>query len=192
MELPSCGNCMVAVLAESTLDHCMVSASLTVVDSGGFPIHYFLPECAEEYRSNVETHDDTVVREPDPKLVERPGYLPLAAVVTRATSLEVQSSWRQAVVCRLPEHLRCVLQHESGQTTLSVAQLEETVELLLMYEDCFVGASGKVGWTDMATHFIDTGVSRPVKQPPWRTSFEEKDQIERQLSELLGWQDPSQ
>ena len=37
----------------------------------------------------------------------------------------------------------------------------------------------------MATHSIDTGGSRPVKQPPPMTSFEEKDQIERQLSELL-------
>ena len=37
----------------------------------------------------------------------------------------------------------------------------------------------------MATHSIDTGVSKPVKQPPQRTSFEEKDQIECQLSELL-------
>ena len=54
-----------------------------------------------------------------------------------------------------------------------------------MYEGCFVGASGKLGWTDMATHSIDTGFSRPVKQPPWRTSCEEKDQIERQFSELL-------
>ena len=69
--------------------------------------------------------------------------------------------------------------------TLSVAQLEEAIELILKYEDCFVRASGKVGWTDVATHYIDTGVNRPVKQPPRRTSFEEKDQIERQLSELL-------
>ena len=73
----------------------------------------------------------------------------------------------------------------AGITTLSVAQLEEVVELLLKYEDCFVGASGKVGLTDMATHSIDTGINRPVKQPPRMTSFEEKDQIERQLSELL-------
>ena len=88
-------------------------------------------------------------------------------------------------MCQLSEHLRCVLPDESGQLTLSVAQLEEAVELLLMYEDCFVGASGKVGWTNMATHFIDIGVIRPVKQPPRRTSFEVKGQIERQLSELL-------
>jgi len=42
-----------------------------------------------------------------------------------------------------------------------------------------------VGWTDQATHSIDTGVNRPVKQPPRKTSFEEKEQIERQLSDLL-------
>ena len=34
------------------------------------------------------------------------------------------------------------------------------------------------------THSIYTSITRPVKQPR-RTSFEEKDQIERQLSELL-------
>ena len=43
-QLPSCGNCMVAVLSESTLDHCMVSAGMMAVDSGGFPLHYFPPE----------------------------------------------------------------------------------------------------------------------------------------------------
>ena len=69
--------------------------------------------------------------------------------------------------------------------TLSVTQLEEAIELLLMYEDCFVGASGTVGWTDVATNSIDTGINRPVKQPPRRTCFEEKDQIERQLCELI-------
>ena len=68
---------------------------------------------------------------------------------------------------------------------LTLLQLENAVDLLLKYEDCFVGASGKVGWTDRATHSIDTGVNQPVKQPPCRTSFEEKEQIERQLSELL-------
>ena len=66
-------------------------------------------------------------------------------------------------------------QMSADRWTLTIAQLEESVELILKYEDCFVGASGKVGWTDVATHSIDTGVSRPVKQPPQRTSYEEKD-----------------
>ena len=68
---------------------------------------------------------------------------------------------------------------------LTLPQLNDAIELLLKYEDCFVGASGKVGWTYQATHSIETGVHWPVKQPPHRTSFEEKEQIERQLFELL-------
>ena len=66
-----------------------------------------------------------------------------------------------------------------------VPQLDESIKLILMYEDCFVGASAKVCWADMVTHSIEAGVSRPVKQPPQRTSCEEKDQIECQLSESL-------
>ena len=37
----------------------------------------------------------------------------------------------------------------------------------------------------MVTHSIETGLSRPVKPPPQGKSCEEKDQIERQLSDLL-------
>lgn len=68
---------------------------------------------------------------------------------------------------------------------LSPSHAEAAIDLLVSYEDCFVGASGKVGWTNQATHTIETDINRPVKQPPRRTSYEEKDQIEQQLSELL-------
>ena len=69
---------------------------------------------------------------------------------------------RQAIVERLPEHLRCVLPDAGGdKLTLTTSALEEATKLILSYEDCFVGASGKVGWTDQATHSIDTGVNRP-------------------------------
>ena len=54
---------------------------------------------------------------------------------------------------------------EDDKTKLSLTQLDEALKLILKYEDCFVRASSKVGWTDNATHSIDTGVNRPVKQP---------------------------
>ena len=44
---------------------------------------------------------------------------------------------------------------------LSLSQLEDAVHLLLNYKDCFVGASGKVGWTDRAAHLIETGKNLP-------------------------------
>ena len=52
-------------------------------------------------------------------------------------------------------------------------------------EDCFVGEDGKVGWTNQATHSIDTGDNRPVKQPPPRTGLKEKDMIEKVTDLLL-------
>ena len=93
---------------------------------------------------------------------------------------EEDISRRREIDGRLPEHLRCVLPPEGdSNNTLSISRLEEATKLILDYEDCFVGARGKVGWTDKATHSIDTGVNRPVKQPPRRTGFPEKEQIER-------------
>ena len=84
-------------------------------------------------------------------------------------------SAQQAIVERLPEHLRCVLPADGGDgLTLTTSALEQATKLILSYEDCFAVASGKVGWTDQATHSIDTGINRPVKQPPRKTSFEEK------------------
>ena len=67
--------------------------------------------------------------------------------------------------------------------SLSLSETKEAVHLLLSYKDCFVDASGKVGWTDLAFHSVETGTARPVKQPPRKeTSGGEKDQIEKQLS----------
>ena len=149
--------------------------SMTVLDGEGFPLHYITPECIEKYRSiNVGACDGGAARVSEPGMV-RPDQLTLPAMMSRESPLlDIQLSRRQAVVSRLPEHLRCVVPDDCGQMTLTIAQLEESVELILKYEDCFVGASGKVGWTDVATHSIDTGVNRPVKQPPQRTSYEEK------------------
>ena len=42
------------------------------------------------------------------------------------------------------------------ELTLTTSALEEATKLILSYEDCFADASGKVGWTDQATHSIDT------------------------------------
>ena len=72
--------------------------------------------------------------------------------------------WCGKILRRLLEHLGCVLPVEEGEgaTHLTLTQLKDAVQLLLKYEDCFVGANGKVGWTDRATHAIDTGRNRPV------------------------------
>ena len=64
-------------------------------------------------------------------------------------------SQRREIISQLPNHLQCVLPSEGdSNNTLSLAQMEDAVRLLLKYEDCFVGASGKVGWTDHSFRVI--------------------------------------
>ena len=74
-----------------------------------------------------------------------------------------QLNQRREIISQLPDHLRRVLPPEGdSNNNLSLPQLDDAVKLLLIYDDCFVGASDKVGWTDRATHSIDTGINRPV------------------------------
>mgnify|MGYP000002875306 CR=1 FL=1 len=66
----------------------------------------------------------------------------------------------RAIGDALPEHLRCVLPKDDA---LNDEQLRAVVELILEFEDVFVGPDGKVGRTTLLDHAIDTGDADPVK-----------------------------
>ena len=53
------------------------------------------------------------------------------------------------------------------------------------YEDIFIKPGGEVGWTDRTSHVIDVGDAKPVKIPPRKTSFAEKELIEATVHDLL-------
>ena len=84
---------------------------------------------------------------------------------------------------RVPEHLRSVLPPPEA---LTYEQACQAADFLISYQDCFVGPDGKVGWTDLARHVIDTGDARPVRQPPRRTGFAGRDFVESTVNELLA------
>ena len=87
--------------------------SMTVLDGEGFPLHYLTPNCIEKYRSiKVGACDGGAARESEP---EKMGPDQLALMSHESPLLEIQLSWRQAVLSRLPEHLRCVVPDECGQ-----------------------------------------------------------------------------
>ena len=83
----------------------------------------------------------------------------------------------------LPEHLRCMLPRSDS---LTAVQAKDLVSLVNQYTDVFVGPDGKVGYTDLTTHVIDTGNELPCKQPPRRTGFAEKQVIEDTIADLLA------
>ena len=83
----------------------------------------------------------------------------------------------------LPDHLRCMM---PAPESLTLSQARDLVSLVNRYSDVFVGPDGKVGFTDLTTHVIDTGTEQPCKLPPRRTGFAEKKVIEDTITELLA------
>ena len=49
-----------------------------------------------------------------------------------------------------------------------------------------MGPDGNVGFTDKVRHKIDTGNADPVRTPPYRRSFAEKDELDLHLDKLLA------
>ena len=85
-------------------------------------------------------------------------------------------------VSNVPEHLQCMLPTEGE---LDSEQLKRVEDLLIRYEDIFIGPQGKVGYTDLVRHQINTGESSPKRSVWFRKSFAERDAIEKEVNHLL-------
>ena len=100
------------------------------------------------------------------------------SVRARDTPVEVKQ-----IFASLPVHLQCMM---PPPDSLTIREATDLVNLVFRYQDVFVGPDGKVGWTDLTTHVIDTGTELPCKIPPRRTGFAEKKVIEDTITELLA------
>jgi hypothetical protein len=69
---------------------------------------------------------------------------------------------------------------------LSPEQYTRVVQLILKYEDVFVGVDGKVGCTDRVVYEIDTGDAPPARGSYYRKSFREKEHIETEVTKMLA------
>ena len=59
------------------------------------------------------------------------------------------------------------------------------IVFLAQNKDMFATEMSQLGVTDLITHHIDTGSSKPVKQRPYRTSPLMNSEIEKQINEML-------
>ncbi|MCP3853862.1 MAG: RNA-directed DNA polymerase, partial [Actinomycetia bacterium] len=64
--------------------------------------------------------------------------------------------------------------------------MEWVANLIVEYQDVFVGADGKVGYTDIMTHKIDTGKTEPIKARTRKKSFVERDHITKEVAKMLS------
>ena len=58
-------------------------------------------------------------------------------------------------------------------------------ELFNKYRDIFAFSDDQLGRTSLIQHTIDTGDAHPIKQRPYRTSPEAKQEIDRQVNDML-------
>ena len=83
----------------------------------------------------------------------------------------------------LPEHLLPLIQNTSEN--LSFDEKQKLTELISEFEDIFVGPDGKLGQTNLAEHYIDTGDTKPFKLPARRIPMVKRPVVVREVDRML-------
>ncbi|RWS23099.1 hypothetical protein B4U80_10050, partial [Leptotrombidium deliense] len=68
---------------------------------------------------------------------------------------------------------------------LSEHDRHRLVDLLKSSADIFSKDSYDLGKTSILKHKIDTGDSQPIRQPPYRKSYKEREVMQNEVSKLL-------
>ena len=74
--------------------------------------------------------------------------------------------------------------NDSGDT-LNDLQREQLYNLLMQYEDVFATDKSDLGRTSGVTHSIDTGSSKPIRQPVRRLPLSKQEEASDLLHEML-------
>jgi hypothetical protein len=83
----------------------------------------------------------------------------------------------------LPEHLRPLIENISSELTKD--ERSRFTNLIMKYQDIFVGPDGKLGQAKFAAHKINTGEARPIKVPPRKYSPAQREVIENEIDKML-------
>ena len=83
----------------------------------------------------------------------------------------------------MPSHLQPLL--DEAVQELTGKQYLQLEDLVLSYQDIFLGPEGELGQTSLTEHTIDTGDARPIKQPPRRVPLAQKSVVEAELDKML-------
>ena len=83
----------------------------------------------------------------------------------------------------LPEQLQSLF--DKSSKSLTQEQKSTLFDLLVSYKDIFVGPDGKFGRTKLVKHKIDTGDHKPIKIPPRRLPFAQREIVEKEIQKML-------
>lgn len=86
----------------------------------------------------------------------------------------------------LPTDLDDYLSYFNIGETLNTEQKERLGQLLVEYRNRFVFEGDNLGRVQGTVHYIDTGDARPASHAPYRVSKWERDEIEKQVEQMLS------
>jgi len=86
--------------------------------------------------------------------------------------------------CKFPEHLRDLLVDGSRELETD-AELHCFAEFLIRNNDVFAKSSADLGRTNIVQHTIDTGDSKPVRQPPRRIPIHKRPLVQAEIKNML-------
>ena len=89
---------------------------------------------------------------------------------------------RATTVEELPPHLRDLFAR--SVTGLSESECVDVCQLLTQFSDVFSAGPHDLGCTDLVKHHIDTGSSKPVRQPPRRLPWTKRENAEKCVQEM--------
>ena len=111
--------------------------------------------------------------------------MPIAEVGECRTRMVVpERATGEVEVEQVPQHLREL--EEQSTDGLGTEDQVRVRRLLVEYQDVFSSGEFDIGRTTRVKHSIDTGGAAPIRQPLRRSSPQQREEVERQVQELLA------
>ena len=108
----------------------------------------------------------------------------IATFQLNETALQDKSSGHDNMKGKLPQQDYADLP-DLSDSVLSDCDKVKFRDLFNRYRDVFAFSDDELGKTSLVQHVIETGDAAPIKQRPYRTNPENKQEIDRQVAEML-------
>ena len=150
--------------AQETRDELVIGRALISTTSAEFPVPVFNVGnetiCVKAGLNLALTSPVEMVVDdpPSTNTCQTSGHVDLVAGVAEGSS--------GGAVPSIPPHLQPLF--DTLPDDITAHQRAEVGRLLCKYQGVFMGPDGRLGQTHIVEHTIDTGDTRPIKQPPRR------------------------
>ena len=180
VSIPPCSEIEVKAIVEGKVGHCdhSIVEPVKLLNKKGLLVARTVIDCNQsETIMSVLNLSDTQVK------LQKNTLIGTIQPVESIQELSIQTG-SEAVSQNVPfpEYLRPLIDNVSSK--LISEQKQKLMQVLIGYQDVFVGPDGKLGRTDLVKHKIDTGSSDPIRVPPRRTSYAQKKIIEQELEKM--------